>query len=181
MSGAPFVVREYVRWGDVDPEGIIRYDAYTRFMEMAEGDFFRALGLSYSDVFRRYGIGIPRRVMHMEFLSSPVLDEELEVRVYVSHVGDVAEDELRFLRHGRRVSRGRAPGHRVRRPPRRQKEASLAPGTAGATIALSTGGRKHAAIDIGVGTRGCGVVIALHAGDGAPADAACHPVGVTRA
>lgn len=87
MSGTPFVAREYVRWGDVDPEGIIRYDAYTRFMEMAEGDFFRALGLSYSDVFERYRIGIPRRVMHLDFLSSPVLDEELEVRVYVSHVG----------------------------------------------------------------------------------------------
>ncbi len=87
MTGIPFVVREYVRWGDVDPEGIIRYDAYTRFMEMAEGDFFRALGLSYSGVFQRTAIGIPRRVMHMEFLSSPVLDEELEVRVYVSHVG----------------------------------------------------------------------------------------------
>ena len=87
MSGTPFVVREYVRWGDVDPEGIIRYDAYTRFMEMAEGDFYRALGLSFRDVLERYQIGIPRRVMHLDFLSSPVLEEELEVRVYVSHVG----------------------------------------------------------------------------------------------
>ena len=87
MSGVPFVVREYVRWGDVDPEGIIRYDAYTRFMELAEGDFFRTIGLTYSHVFEQYRIGIPRRAMHMEFLSSPVLDEELEVRVYVSHVG----------------------------------------------------------------------------------------------
>jgi len=87
MSGRPFVVREYVRWGDVDPEGIIRYDAYTRFMEMAEGDFYRALGLSFRDVLERYQIGIPRRVMHLDFLSSPVLEEELEVRVYVSHVG----------------------------------------------------------------------------------------------
>lgn len=87
MSGTPFVVREYVRWGDVDPEGIIRYDAYTRFIEMAEGDFFRAIGLKYSHIFERYHIGIPRRAMHMEFLSSPVLDEELEVRVYVSRVG----------------------------------------------------------------------------------------------
>lgn len=87
MSNTPFVVSEYVRWRDVDPEGIIRYDAYTRFMEMAEGDFFRSLGLAYNAIFTQYRIGIPRRVMHMEFLSSPVLDEELEVLVYVSHVG----------------------------------------------------------------------------------------------
>ena len=26
---APFVIREYVRWADVDMAGIIRYDAYT--------------------------------------------------------------------------------------------------------------------------------------------------------
>ncbi|MBV6521810.1 MAG: hypothetical protein MNPFHGCM_01954 [Gemmatimonadaceae bacterium] len=87
MNRQKFVVRDYVRWGDVDPEGIIRYDAYTRFMEMAEGDFFRAVGLHYNEIFERYHIGIPRRVMHVEFLSSPVLDEELEVHVYVSHVG----------------------------------------------------------------------------------------------
>jgi YbgC/YbaW family acyl-CoA thioester hydrolase len=87
MSGKPFVVSDYVRWGDVDPEGIIRYDAYARFMELAEGDFFRALGLNYSDFVQRYQIGVPRRVMHVEFLSSPTLDEKLEVRVYVSHVG----------------------------------------------------------------------------------------------
>ena len=87
MSGKPFVVTEYVRWGDVDPEGIVRYDAYARFMEIAEGDFFRALGVSYDDLFERYQIGVPRRVMHIDFLSSPTLDEQLEVRVYVSHVG----------------------------------------------------------------------------------------------
>lgn len=99
MSGTPFVVHEYVRWGDVDPEGIIRYDAYTRFMELAEGDFFRAIGLSYRDVFQRYGIGIPRRVMHVEFLSSPVLDEELEVRVHVGHVGTTSL-RMNFDFHG---------------------------------------------------------------------------------
>jgi YbgC/YbaW family acyl-CoA thioester hydrolase len=99
MSGAPFTVREYVRWGDVDPEGIIRYDAYTRFMEMAEGDFYRALGLSFRDVLERYQIGIPRRVMHLDFLSSPVLEEELEVRVHISHVGTTSM-KMNFDFHG---------------------------------------------------------------------------------
>jgi len=111
MTGTPFVVREYVRWGDVDPEGIIRYDAYTRFMEMAEGDFFRHIGMSHSDVFQRFGIGIPRRVMHLDFLSSPVLDEVLEVRVCVSHVGTTSLT-LKFDFHGAGGS-VRATGHLV--------------------------------------------------------------------
>ena len=82
-----FRLKEYVRWGDVDPAGIIRYDAYTRFFELAESEFFRSLGLPYRAIFQRLKISIPRRVMHMDFLSAPVLDEELEVRVFISHVG----------------------------------------------------------------------------------------------
>ena len=42
--GAPFVVHEYVRWGDVDIVGIIRYDAYLRFFEFAESELLRAVG-----------------------------------------------------------------------------------------------------------------------------------------
>jgi acyl-CoA thioester hydrolase len=87
VAGHPFVVHEYVRWGDVDPAGIIRWDAYTRFYELAESELFRSVGIPYSAIFRRFGIGLPRRVMHIEFLSPPVLDECLEVRAYVSAVG----------------------------------------------------------------------------------------------
>ena len=90
MSGKTFVVREFVRWGDVDPSGIIRYDAYTRFFEMAEGDFFRMLGLKYRELFTRLGVAIPRRVMHIDFLSPPVLDEQLEVHLYVSQMGETS-------------------------------------------------------------------------------------------
>ncbi|MFN8580894.1 MAG: acyl-CoA thioesterase [Gemmatimonadaceae bacterium] len=90
MQRLPFRLREYVRWGDVDPAGIIRYDAYMRFFELAESEFFRSVGLPYTAIFERLGIGIPRRVMHMDFLSPPVLDEELEVSVYISHVGQTS-------------------------------------------------------------------------------------------
>jgi acyl-CoA thioester hydrolase len=83
----PFVVREYVRWGDVDPMGIIRYDAYTRFFELAESELFRSIGAPHRALMERFGITIPRRVMHMDFISAPVLDEQLEVRAYVSAVG----------------------------------------------------------------------------------------------
>ena len=87
MSARPFVLHEYVRWGDVDPAGIIRWDAYTRFYELGESELFRAVGLPYRAIFRQFGIGLPRRVLHMDFVTPPVLDEHLEVRVYVSDVG----------------------------------------------------------------------------------------------
>lgn len=87
MSKLPFIVHEYVRWSDVDPAGIIRYDAYTRFMELGESELFRSLGIPYRTFFSRFGVSLPRRVMHMEFTSPPTLDERLEVAVYVSEVG----------------------------------------------------------------------------------------------
>ncbi|MFN8571538.1 MAG: acyl-CoA thioesterase [Gemmatimonadaceae bacterium] len=96
---APFRLREYVRWGDVDPARIIRYDAYTRFFELAESEFFRSLGYPYRAIFETLGVGIPRRVMHMDFVSPPVLDEQLEVSVYISQVGTTSMT-MNFDFHG---------------------------------------------------------------------------------
>jgi 4-hydroxybenzoyl-CoA thioesterase len=97
----PFTVREYVRWADVDPAGIIRYDAYTRFFELAESELFRSVGVPYREIFRRFQVSMPRRVMHMDFHTPPVLDEELTVRAYITRAGrtsltmqfDVSGDE----------------------------------------------------------------------------------------
>jgi YbgC/YbaW family acyl-CoA thioester hydrolase len=87
MHKRPFFVHEHVRWGDVDPARIIRYDAYTRFFELGESELFRSLGIPYTMIFTRFEISLPRRAMHMEFISPPLLDERLEVATYISHVG----------------------------------------------------------------------------------------------
>lgn len=87
MSAQPFVISERVRWGDVDYAGIIRYDAYARFMELAEGELFRSLGIAYKEFVEKFSFTIPRRAMHVEFLSPPVLDELLQVVTYFSHIG----------------------------------------------------------------------------------------------
>jgi YbgC/YbaW family acyl-CoA thioester hydrolase len=87
MMREPFVVHEYVRWSDVDPMGIIRYDAYTRFYELAESELFRSVGVPHRALGERFGISVPRRVVHMDFVSPPVLDERLAVLAYISKIG----------------------------------------------------------------------------------------------
>jgi YbgC/YbaW family acyl-CoA thioester hydrolase len=87
MTAAPFLIREYVRWGDVDAAGIIRYDAYTRFMELAEAEMFRSVGISHRDFLTRFDFTIPRRAMHIDFESPPTLDEQLTVVTYIPKVG----------------------------------------------------------------------------------------------
>lgn len=87
MTHLPFIIHEHVRWGDVDYAGIIRYDAYTRFMELAESELFRSLGIRYHEFVERFDFTIPRRSMHIDFESPPTLDERLEVVTYISRVG----------------------------------------------------------------------------------------------
>lgn len=111
MSRRPFTIQEHVRWGDVDYMGIIRYDAYTRFMELAEAELLRSVGVSHRDFFTRWDFSIPRRVMHVEFVSPPVLDEKLTVAAYISRVGTTSLT-LNFDFHGEE-GQLRAAGHLV--------------------------------------------------------------------
>jgi YbgC/YbaW family acyl-CoA thioester hydrolase len=83
----PFVVSEFVRWGDIDLAGIICYGAYIRFYELAETEIFRAAGLPFKEMFERYDIWLPRKVMHTEFHSPALLDERLAVVTYFSRIG----------------------------------------------------------------------------------------------
>ena len=87
MSHSPGLIRERVRWGDCDPMGIIRYNAYARFFELGEAEMFRSVGVGYGSFASRFGITLPRRVMHMDYLSPPLLDDLLDVEVYISQVG----------------------------------------------------------------------------------------------
>ncbi len=83
----PFVIEEYVRWGDIDLAGIICYGAYIRFYELAETEIFRAAGLPFGSIFERFGIWLPRKVMHTEFHAPARLDDRLRILTYISHVG----------------------------------------------------------------------------------------------
>jgi acyl-CoA thioester hydrolase len=90
MTGAkktPFVISDYVRWGDVDLAGIIHYGAYLRFFELGETEIFRAAGLPFPQMFDRYDIWLPRKIIHSEFHSPAVLDEQLRVLTYFSRIG----------------------------------------------------------------------------------------------
>lgn len=84
----PFVAREHVRWGDVDLAGVVRYDAFLRFVEHAEGEFFRELGYPLAELYGRGDVWLPRRMIHLDFLAPARLDELLRVSVTIERIGD---------------------------------------------------------------------------------------------
>jgi YbgC/YbaW family acyl-CoA thioester hydrolase len=92
-GGRPFVMHEHVRWSDIDYARIVRYTAYPRFLELAEAELFRSLGVEYHELFTRFGVSLPRRSMHWEFHAPARLDDRLELRAWFGHVG---ESSLRF-------------------------------------------------------------------------------------
>jgi acyl-CoA thioester hydrolase len=87
VAPTPYIIEEYVRWSDVDFAGIIFYGSYVRFFEIAETELFRSCGLAYKEVFDRYDVFLPRRVVHNEFYHPPRLDDRLRVATYVGKIG----------------------------------------------------------------------------------------------
>src|ERR1044072_2870641 len=82
-----FIIEEHVRWSDIDRAGIIFYGQFLRFFEIAETELFRAVGLSYSEVFDRLDIWLPRVQIHFDFRKPLRLDDLIEVSAYVGRFG----------------------------------------------------------------------------------------------
>jgi acyl-CoA thioester hydrolase len=83
-----YTIEERVRWGDVDAARIIFYGAYIRFFEIAETELFRAVGLSYGEMFDELDIWLPRVHLECDFHQVARLDDLLELSVYVGPLGN---------------------------------------------------------------------------------------------
>jgi YbgC/YbaW family acyl-CoA thioester hydrolase len=90
-----FTIEEHVRWSDIDRAGIIYYGQFLRFFEIAETELFRTVGLSYSEVFDRLNIWLPRVQIHFDFKKPLLLDDLIEVSAYVGRFG-IKSLTLRF-------------------------------------------------------------------------------------
>ena len=79
-----FEVRERARWEDADLVGIVRYSAYTRLLDVAEAELFRAAGLAFPEVQTRYGVVLVRRVLHLEYFAPARFDAVLRVAMWLA-------------------------------------------------------------------------------------------------
>src|SRR3954447_18087761 len=103
LSAPPgrFRISEFVRWSDVDLAGIICYGAYVRFFEIAETELFRAIGFPYSKLFEEFDFWLPRAQLHFEFRKPALLDDHLDVEIWVAKVGTSSlRMEFAMLRGG---------------------------------------------------------------------------------
>ena len=80
-------VRERVRWRDLDMMGIVYHANYSRFIEAAETEFFRAIGWTYDAIADRLGVWIARVRFECEYRAPAKLDDELVTTATLEKIG----------------------------------------------------------------------------------------------
>jgi len=80
-------VQERVRWSDVDASGIILWSAYTRLVESAEIELFRAAGFPYATLWDQLDVWLPRVQFHIDYRSPVRLDDLLDTDMWVGRIG----------------------------------------------------------------------------------------------
>lgn len=65
----------------------MRFSAVTRFVEMAEQELLREVGLPYSANFEKAEIWMPRRHFTIEYLAPARIDDALTLETWISRLG----------------------------------------------------------------------------------------------
>lgn len=108
-AGRSFATRRRVEFRDTDAAGIVHFSAFFFWMESAEHEFLRSLGLHVID---RGGDGSewswPRVSVSCDYLSAARFGDELDVAVGVAAMGRSSVTySFAFAIDGRPVARGR--------------------------------------------------------------------------
>ena len=77
-----------VRWFECDAQGIVFNNAYLSFVEIAQVEYYRNLGLRLYDLATRRYFDTATVKVNMEYLSSAGVDDVLEVFSRISNLGN---------------------------------------------------------------------------------------------
>lgn len=103
----PFIYRRRVDFCDTDMACIMHFSNFFRFMEAAECDFLRTLGLSVSMEWQGQKIGFPRVAARCDYLKPARFQDVVEVAVSVKQVGRKSVTySFEFRRAGDVLARG---------------------------------------------------------------------------
>ena len=82
-----FVMKRRVEFMDTDMAGIVHFTAFFRYMETAEHELLRSLGLPITRLHRERGLGWPRVSCTFDYAGSLRFGDECEVRLGVTQIG----------------------------------------------------------------------------------------------
>lgn len=103
----PLRVQRRVEWSDTDAAGIAHFTAYFRFMEMAEHELLRSLGLSVEMHDAQGRLSWPRVNAHCDFRGSLRFEDTVDIEVSLARLGEKsATYRFAFTHRGQNVAEG---------------------------------------------------------------------------
>jgi len=104
---ALFRTTRRVEFADTDMAGIVHFSNFFRYMESAEVEFLRSLGLSVKMETETEAIGFPRVAASCDYLRPVTFQDVVEITVKVTRVGTKSVTyEFEFFTDGTAIARG---------------------------------------------------------------------------
>jgi 4-hydroxybenzoyl-CoA thioesterase/acyl-CoA thioester hydrolase len=104
---APFRTSRLVEFHDTDMAGIMHFVSFFIYMESAEHEMLRSLGLSIHLIIEDEHISFPRVSATCNYSSPARCEDILDIEVSVTHIGTKSLSyEFRFTREGHLVATG---------------------------------------------------------------------------
>lgn len=101
----PFRTTRRVEFSDTDAAGIAHFASFFRYMEQAEHELLRSVGLSVHD--HTTGIGWPRVSAKCDYRTAARFEDVLDIAVTIARLGEKsATYTFRFTRAGQEIATG---------------------------------------------------------------------------
>lgn len=120
---AAFRTRRRVEWADTDKAGIVHFARFFVFIETAEHEFWRSLGLSVHTEIDGDIISWPRLTAECEYMHPVSFEDELDIHLQIAKIGEKSLSyTCDFQCAGEPIARGRLkiaccvcnPGEKIR-------------------------------------------------------------------
>jgi YbgC/YbaW family acyl-CoA thioester hydrolase len=104
----PFRTTRRIEFADTDMAGIVHFANFFRFMEAAEVEFLRSLGLSVSMVLEGLALGFPRVAASCDYLRPARFEDVLDITVTLDNLGRKSVTyAFEFAKEGQTIARGK--------------------------------------------------------------------------
>ena len=104
----PFRTSRLVEFHDTDMAGIMHFASFLLYMESAEHELYRSLGLSIHSIVEDEHISFPRVSASCEFYAPARCEDILDIEIAVTRIGEKSVSyEFLFTHDGRKVASGK--------------------------------------------------------------------------
>jgi YbgC/YbaW family acyl-CoA thioester hydrolase len=104
----PFHISKRIEFHETDMAGIVHFSNFFRYMEMAEREFLRARGVSFTLPWEGERIGFPRVSASCDYVKPARFDDVLDIAVTIDRLGEKSVTyAFEFTRDGDVLARGK--------------------------------------------------------------------------